>query len=1136
MDGTKSTLQSEDQAATAPEETVLTQVVETPEERSIEPAQTETKPASSSGKTILRPGARLVPITKPGLVLKSLPEKPTQEERPASTSTSKSPWAKLPAIEKASPISFEPPPPEPRQTYISGDARESHRPDRYSTASPAREIEPDTFSRTWRDSERGGNRELFNSQSGRYEPVKASRRLSRPETSLRPSSLLTRPSQGGAERRDSVSDDRSWPRKSISSSRADGDAAGASELESDLKHQSGITPPQLHSSGENLDPDTLSSNKEHQTIDKTSSGGQTGETATAQSASQIEPKTDPARPTEDVRAVQQRLMQERIAAARKRKQEEEAKEEAAKQKRIAARLAALEAQTSAKAEAPKDANTATQSGNKAETPPTTTIQAQIQKPSSTEPSGTDRRDQVVAHQSSSHTSPSTTQAKTNIPSPIKPEPQILQSPARTAVRSSEITTPLGFASPSRRRYNAPSLSKSLSDPAGLEINSEEIQDLPGLGQLPEDRLTSSTNTWQNVSLPQLPETSLGWAANMARSKMNGGSVWGPVTSDKPLGNGAFDRGMPHIQLPPQTNQAPASLNDATERLPSLSPGLSFDTGSNTAMSPQPIGQRSPEHHQQPFQQHHNVHQHHALSTFPQAQHQMPGYHVNRPSPPIVHDQQRQNASRAWREFGAIAERAEADAREAARLDYLARMNEGAQRPVVNDYQPTYHETFKKTTAGEVLGQRRVVSVVKTVHEGGLPATNEVTPVQAPIGTPYAQQSQTHIPVNLPMSSTRAASRFFGYGLERPNMSHPTLPPESSLMASGSALSPPPPDSVDHPVYGESRRPMVHLPPPAPVVKLPPQPMRTVPTEDTPVVMPPRSFRQGIQPIVANADWQQRFNGLFGRPDPSQALSPPLNSLPTSAATTAPPPALPVDTSSKDALDVPMGQAPAIIVLPSGQGPMSVVRTSAVPAITEVESKPMEAEEELWQDREFGSLPNINLPMANMWFYSDAATPFAQTSHQSSRVSRLQQLELSKDFTSTVQPESPLDLSGDMSPGSVQIIVRLPNGEAKTVVMHTRFDNIGAPRRAKKPKNKSFGGNTVSSQDLSSSAPSGVENEKRPYKKGKRGSRGIGPASPAGAGPKENVHGSAESGFHGHARPPRASRGGFKKARGELSNA
>jgi len=1132
VDGTKSILQPEEQVATAVSESVTVQVAQATDERPAEPIQIEIKPASTSGKTILRPGARLVPITKPGLVLKSLPEKPAQEEKPASTSTSKSPWAKLPAVEKASPISFEPPPPEPRQTYVSGDARESYRPERSSTSSPAREIEPDTFSRTWRESERGGNRELFNSQSGRYEPVKASRRLSRPESSLRPSSLLQRPSQGGA---DSISDDRAWKRKSVSSSRADGEAL---DVESDLKHHSGITPPQLHSSGENPDSDPLSSNKDHHTDNTAISGGQSIEKATAQSASQHESKSDPVAPTEDVRAVQQRLMQERIAAARKRKQEEEAKEEAAKQKRIAARLAALEAKTSStptKSEGAKESFTPTEAGSKAEVPPIAQEEPSSAKLAVFEPSALERREQIELPQKPSHTSPSTTPQISAQTSPTKLEPHVLQSPARTTLRS-DTTAPLGFASPSRRRFNAPSLSKSLSDPAGLEIT-EEIQDLPGLGQLPEDRISNTTNTWQNVSLPQVSESSLGWAANMAKSRMHGGSVWGIESSDKPLGNGAFDRGVPHIQLPAQTNQTPAYLTETSDRVPSLSPGLSFDTGSNAAISPQPIGQRTPVYQQHTFQQQHNaIQQHHAIASVPQSQHQLPGYRANRPSPPIVQDQYRQNASRAWRDFGAAAERADADAREAARLDYLARMNEAPQRPVVNDYQPTYHETFKKTTPGDVLGQRRVVSVVQSVHEGDQPASIEVTPVQAPIGTPYASQQHHHIPVNLPMSNTRASSRFFSYGLG-PHITHSTMPLESSSITPWSASSPPPPDFADHPVYGESRHPIVRLPTPAPVVKLPPQPVRMVPTEDTPVVMPPRSFRPGIQPIVANADWQQRFNGLFGRPDPSQALSPPSDSVPVFAPVAAALPTLPVDTSSKAALEVPAQNTPAVVSLPVVLVSSSTLRTGSSPEFLEVESKSMEAEEELWQDREFASLPIIRLPMANMWFHSDAATPFMQTGYGNPKVSKLQQLEMSKDFVSTVQPGSPLELLGNMTLGSVQIIVKLLNGEAQTVMMHAKPDTSGPPRRGgKKQKNKSFRDNTTTSQDISSSAPSGVENEKRLYKKSKRGSRGTGPASPSATVPNENVHSSHEGGLHSHGRPPRASRGGFKEARHELSTA
>ncbi|KAK4158262.1 hypothetical protein C8A00DRAFT_28767 [Chaetomidium leptoderma] len=113
-----------------------------------------------------------------GLVLKGAPEKPTLVAKPPALPTpAKSPWAALPKIDRVSPVVADAPtqagsrfPPRDVPVY------QNHAP------LPPKEIAADDFSRAaWRDNTPGANRELFNSQSGRYEPVLDRRGSMRPE-------------------------------------------------------------------------------------------------------------------------------------------------------------------------------------------------------------------------------------------------------------------------------------------------------------------------------------------------------------------------------------------------------------------------------------------------------------------------------------------------------------------------------------------------------------------------------------------------------------------------------------------------------------------------------------------------------------------------------------------------------------------------------------------------------------------------------------------------------------------------------------------------------------------------------------------------------------------------------------------
>lgn len=174
-DGTKTTLPHTDEAAppTAPEPvSSKTQTPPPPPPPSTAPAPPTAAPQQRQGL----PSGR-------GMILNkgSAPEKPSNAAKPTvQQSAAKSPWATLPPVEKTSPVVSEPAQPTSRGPINQ----------QWSQKGPAppgphmREISADDFSRSsWRG-EGQGNRELFNSQSGRYEPVperRGSLRLDQPK-------------------------------------------------------------------------------------------------------------------------------------------------------------------------------------------------------------------------------------------------------------------------------------------------------------------------------------------------------------------------------------------------------------------------------------------------------------------------------------------------------------------------------------------------------------------------------------------------------------------------------------------------------------------------------------------------------------------------------------------------------------------------------------------------------------------------------------------------------------------------------------------------------------------------------------------------------------------------------------------
>lgn len=157
------------------------------------------------------PGAEHPPVrhglpSGKGLILKGAPEKPTLVAKPPAPPTPvKSPWAALPPIDKAPPMAMDMQHGmglgrmqhhQPYQSY----QRDGYGPPPHGMPPPHfKEIAADDFSRGgFRDGHPHMNRELFNSQSGRLEPVQDRRGGPRSDGSYRQApgtTVLQRPSQ-----------------------------------------------------------------------------------------------------------------------------------------------------------------------------------------------------------------------------------------------------------------------------------------------------------------------------------------------------------------------------------------------------------------------------------------------------------------------------------------------------------------------------------------------------------------------------------------------------------------------------------------------------------------------------------------------------------------------------------------------------------------------------------------------------------------------------------------------------------------------------------------------------------------------------------------------------------------------------
>lgn len=357
-DGTKTTLPHPDEVPPQP-----APVPELPKESAPEKSRSPALSTSTNS-----------PLTKPaglasgrGLKLKSTPqEKPMLVAKPPQQQPAKSPWATLPPVDKASPAAMEPPHRGMRAPAILSQKGMGSG---ASLPPPPKEFAPDDFSRgtsTWRDGGAHGGRELYNSQSGRHEPV-VDRRGSFRSDQIRQPHLLQRSSQqdqpepSSAFQTHRTSQDGHFGRRRASSNVSGGSGAYYRSIKG---HDGQMPPPDqlgvrrpsmagsVESAGSPSAAPAMMHGQPRYQHNQPGWGGPPHVSPQAHFATpgQQGPPGDnmgpppaaaaqaPAQPGPDEVEYQKKLMRERNEIARKRRHDQEAAEEAARRERIQKKL------------------------------------------------------------------------------------------------------------------------------------------------------------------------------------------------------------------------------------------------------------------------------------------------------------------------------------------------------------------------------------------------------------------------------------------------------------------------------------------------------------------------------------------------------------------------------------------------------------------------------------------------------------------------------------------------------------------------------------------------------------------------------------------------------------------------------
>ena len=845
-----------------------------------------------------------------GLVLKGASEKPTLVAKPPGPPTPvKSPWAPLPPVDKVAPIAIDPQQhnQQPPQTRFS--QRDPH--GFHGMPPPAKEIAADDFSRTWRDSPSNTSRELYNSQSGRYEPVNDNRRGSvRNDQHPRGPALLHRPSQQDGPAEPSAAfqthraggQDGGYGRRRTSSNVSGGSGAFVRRMSRGqdmppphemLNARRGSlaavsdapSSPRTYSPSGQFQNQRGYQNQQWQSRASPAVSHPSPQSAHGQpvpQGSSVDGQSQPpsAFLQEDPIEAQKKIMRATRELAIKRRQEEEAREEAARKERIRLKLEAMgpAPEKKSKKETPKEEKSVP-------------VQIQTREP---------------------------TEAALSQPNPLALEAGEDSNVKSSGLVDDQSTNISGLeAKPSDSRLPS-------SDLRSNGLHQSTTTSATSINQTSQDS-RATQQPWQNNSSSSDRYPSWGAAPAQQASSRN---VWGPPSNDRTLGNGTFN---PELSRLPEMSQS------------SSHPGPIGPPNSNRGNGQYQQG-RSREYGNRP------------APIAPPARHSIP-----RNVDPRV-------TASGW---GNLPERIAAEDRELAKqqdaeLTRRRELQEAGLAPEIA--QPVYKDTWRQVTINEDGTRSKVQASLTTINDGqGGSWKAEEQASSRPVfddrrletvGRQEASQPQFGNDTWRPASNMNASppvrgSRFF------PNNLDVRLEEQLTFDRPGSP-TPPPPTMAGHPAYdGDIAHPHVSLPRPAPVVKLPPalapigppKPASFAAAVTAPAAAPTNNNYQGRQDYGTRASyqdirrdqpgtsgmWQDKISSLLGRKN-----SPPKSHV------------LAVDSSSKHALELPASQIAATVSLPSSVTGDLAADDSAVL------SKPVA--EECFEEQEMGSLPIVKVPI------------------------------------------------------------------------------------------------------------------------------------------------------------------------------
>lgn len=934
MDGTKSTVAAVENEAPPPEEATpapMETPPAAPKPTSSPPANTQKSTLTGGPKTILKPGAHAQAIaSKP----KGQPEKPTLVAKPSPAAPVKSPWATLPPVDKVSPIQINPPAQQPLRFSRDNMGYDSMPP----PLAPAKEIAPDDFNRTWRDER--GNRELFNSQSGRYEPVGEMRRGSMRDSSFRqqPSVLQRPPHDGPAE-----------PSAAFQTSRTtEGPTWGRRRNSSNVSGGSGRRM-SFDRRGPDLPPMSMNlQRRESQSIN----GGDTRAPGTPrhslppkpmvleQQSSSLPPRSSPAMsqaqpasPFESVGSqdagtpgeppqiqnlveVQQRLLHGDLDSVKLRKQQEkerEAREEAERKERLRKKMEALgfSGEANVKTKEPSPSRPGQKSPHKEKALPSP-VQSPPKPPMPTSEGEVAQYGMMKVHQpqpvKKSYPSDTTLQ-KTTAPKPssdafdAQGDVQTKPSPSLTA--SAQPSNDLTRDSESAKSQTEPQIQAQQSKVAGTQ------------GTKPSQPPQAP---WSSSSLPQQPRS---WTS----------SVWGPPQAkDRALGNGTFSQ-----QVPSQSQPGPAQIG--------LNSSLKPSSSQPQATSSQPFAQQG-------------MYSQTAGAPIQASTASKPG--------PIAPP-----ADKGWGNFHAHIRRDDQDVMAKAKQN-LERLGGDTFRPEIRETYTDQKGKSQTTLHSKVGGVEAKTSQppptpdLKVKDESSKTTQDGPSPVHS-IGQGVTPQ---------PTTQGARSSRFF------PRTAETTTQVSST---SSKHDSPPPPETESHPAFtGDTSHPVVKMPKPSPRVRLPPAAVEAAVQADAPVSMPPRTrVGLGARPLALTQEWQARFNSLLDKPSqPASTPAPIARPQPSTAAVTSTKPgALAVAASSKAPLDDRGNTASATVSLPVSANKRTFADDNSSDVTTRI------GVEVLLEDREFGSLPTVKLSKIPHLAADEPSVGFPPTPRQNSRINR-----------------------------------------------------------------------------------------------------------------------------------------------------